>query len=375
MTLDLYYSNFTNVGDALEKMYETFLVGDIKVVTRNNTAESNINAAKATENGKVQASLERLSVTKKAEEQRKSTVQRKSTASPARSLTVQIRNTQYVKNGPASPSTNFPRSPQKTSPPSRVVHHSSSYRSVSQSRGAPQSPKPSSNRSLSQTPTYRGPPQSPTTRNAPHYTSNRSASQTPPARRAPQSSTSQNSPHHSSNRSVSQTPPNRNNPMFQSMRNAPKHESNLDVQQFSKKKTSPQDLRSKKSPPMTNGNNALHDQSDKGEHRAIEKPIETSTNSHDNENAPPTSSDSSTQNATDENVLRQQNSRSSTPSSTATQTKYKVNSKVYFREENVENLTWNGETSFEGDPDDPEESTSPKVNPYSSSFLNFLKTN
>ncbi|KAG5678145.1 hypothetical protein PVAND_007840 [Polypedilum vanderplanki] len=73
----------------------------------------------------------------------------------------------------------------------------------------------------------------------------------------------------------------------------------------------------------------------------------------------------------DENVLKQQNSNNgNTKSSRGT------NSKVYFKEENVENLSWNGETSFEFD--DPELATgdvSPKPNQYSSSFLNFLSNN
>lgn len=372
MTLDLYYSNFTNVGDSLEKMYETFLVEDMKVVSRSNAVENNANAAKAAENGKVQASLERMSITKKPEERRRSA------ASPARSLKlglkIQIRNTEAVKHEPASPLTNAPRSPQKTSQPNRIVQHSSPYRSVSQSRVAPQSPKSLSNRSLSQTPTHRGPQMSPTTRNAPHYSSNRSASQTPPGRRAPQSSTSRNAPHYSTNRSASQTPPNRSGPMSPTTRNPQQAAASRSFQQ-TPKKTSPQDLRSKKSPPMTNGYTS-EDPNDKSEKTAIAKiKNEPSTNSQDNESVPPTTSDSSLSNTADENILRQQNSRSSTPSSTATPAKYKVNSKVYFREENVENLTWNGETSFEGDPDDLDESTSPKVNPYSSSFLNFLKTN
>lgn len=47
--------------------------------------------------------------------------------------------------------------------------------------------------------------------------------------------------------------------------------------------------------------------------------------------------------------------------------------KVYFKEENVENLSWNVETSFE-DPENPADPTSPN-NQYSSSFLNFLSNN
>lgn len=83
----------------------------------------------------------------------------------------------------------------------------------------------------------------------------------------------------------------------------------------------------------------------------------------------------------DENILRQQNSsENSSPINTLkpkpTQTIATATAtpnKVYFREENSENLSWNGETSFE----DESEATieSPRVNQYSSSFLNFLSNN
>ncbi|CRK95766.1 CLUMA_CG009223, isoform A [Clunio marinus] len=123
------------------------------------------------------------------------------------------------------------------------------------------------------------------------------------------------------------------------------------------KKLSPQELRSKKGQAS---NGLMRNET------SNKSPKQHSTNGHESE---------SSQNV-DENVLKQQNSRSSTPAATASSnTKYKTNSQVYFREENVENLTWNGEVSFEGDPDDPEATTSPKVNPYSSSFLNFLSSN
>lgn len=79
----------------------------------------------------------------------------------------------------------------------------------------------------------------------------------------------------------------------------------------------------------------------------------------------------------DENILRQQNSsENSSPINTLKPkpppTNNNSNSKVYFREENSENLSWNGETSFEDDPDAVE---SPRVNQYSNSFLNFLSNN
>jgi len=76
-------------------------------------------------------------------------------------------------------------------------------------------------------------------------------------------------------------------------------------------------------------------------------------------------------NSDDINILKQQNSRSSTPVKKANTN---AANKVYFREENVENLTWDtNNSSFDGE--DPDASTSPKVNPYSSSFLNFLGGN
>lgn len=130
----------------------------------------------------------------------------------------------------------------------------------------------------------------------------------------------------------------------------------------SPKKLSPQELRSRKSPPAKNGRESTSPRQEK-----VVETVKVQNNSKNSvvEQNSPTNSEAPSQN--DENILRQQNSRSSTPSSTA---KSKVINKVYFREENVENLTWNDETT-----DDPETSTSPKVNPYTSSFLNFLSRN
>lgn len=118
------------------------------------------------------------------------------------------------------------------------------------------------------------------------------------------------------------------------------------------KKPSPQEIGSKKShPPNGRG--------EKPANRAINRPV-TDIRS---------SSPVKVNKTNDENVLRPQNSPSSSMQTTS---KQKVNSKVYFREENIENLTWNGESV---DGEDPEASTSPKVNPYSSSFLSFLSSN
>lgn len=77
-------------------------------------------------------------------------------------------------------------------------------------------------------------------------------------------------------------------------------------------------------------------------------------------------------NNSDENILRQQNSNAN--SSSSSKTKGLNGGKVYFKEENVENLSWNGETSFESDPEQAGDA-SPKPNQYSSSFLNFLSNN
>lgn len=78
------------------------------------------------------------------------------------------------------------------------------------------------------------------------------------------------------------------------------------------------------------------------------------------------------QNNGDENILRQQNSSENSSPVNTLKPKVAPDNKVYFREENSENLSWNGETSFE---DDPEAIESPRVNQYSSSFLNFLSNN
>lgn len=256
MSLDLYYSNFTNVGDALEQMYQTFLVEDIKFATQSNHIDNgkSTTTAKASENGKVQASLERMSIAGRSEPVKKTP--------PPRNLRVQIKKPEPSRNGPTPPTTpqkNLPRSPQKSSPP------------------------------------YRNALQSP------------------------------------------------------------------------QKKLSPQELRIKKSSP----NNAQR--SPESNH---ERPRPQSINGRDRDPQPQqATAEPSLANGTDENILRQQNSRSSTPSSSNPSKCKTMNNKVYFREENVENLTWNGETSFDGEADDPDASVSPKVNPYSSSFLNFLSSN
>ena len=245
MTMDLYYSNFTNVGHALERMYQGFLIDEmpanLEKIVENGKPSENVN-------GNVQESLERMSIRKKQDEGRTPS------RGPPRNLRVQIRKPDPPKSAPIK---SHPRSPQKTSPPNRLVPKSP------QSPSAPDSPR---------------------------------------------------------------------------------------------KKLSPQDLRAKKSPPTVT-------ETRPGTARIVEPAVQSRDQS------------SPVTNGTDENILRQQNSRSSTPVSSNTTPKHKVNNKVYFREENVENLTWNGEPSIDAEAEDPDASTSPKVNPYSSSFLNFLSSN
>lgn len=79
-------------------------------------------------------------------------------------------------------------------------------------------------------------------------------------------------------------------------------------------------------------------------------------------------SDSTTSNGTNEdtNILKQQNSQILQ----VTPVKHIIGPKAYFREENVENLTWDSQVSVEEDNE-----LSPKVNPYSKSFLSFLGNN
>lgn len=296
MTLDLYYSNYTNVGDTLEKMYRTYLVEDIGAGTIATPVE-NGRVVKAPENGTVQASLERMSITKKFEEVRKS----------KGNLKVQIKKQEPFRTGPMSPQKSYrdlslPRTPQKAPTNNRFY-----------------SPSPSPLNRNPQSPSGRYVPKSPSSKFTPQYSSS-------PTRNFPQ-------------RSASQPP---------------------------RKKLSPQELRSKNAPQSSNnGSNIKPSRSAS----AIRSP---KADSFDHEPIP----QSSHQNGSDDYVLRQLNSRMDSPSSSALPAKYKINnSKVYFREENVENLTWHGDGSFAGDADGPDESTSPKVNPYSSSFLNFLSSN
>lgn len=80
------------------------------------------------------------------------------------------------------------------------------------------------------------------------------------------------------------------------------------------------------------------------------------------------SSESITSNGNNEdtNILKQQNSQILQ----VTPVKHITGPKAYFREENVENLTWDSQVSVE-----EEHELSPKVNPFSKSFLSFLGNN
>lgn len=388
MTLDLYYSNYTNVGDTLEKMYKTYLVEDIEAGTIVTPPIENGRVSKAPENETIQETLEELQIVKKPDQPRKVT-----TGTP-RNLKVQIKKQEPFRTGPISPQKTYrdlslprsgPPSPQKHSrdmslPRNGPVSPKKGYRDMSLPRSAPtQSQKPNRDMSLPRTgssPSYNNGyrdmslprnPQKASSNGRFYSSSNRNPQQATTSRYAPQSPTSRYA-----------QPTGMNNPKSPSSKFRPPHSSSptrktppqRSSSQPPGRKLSPQELRNQKSSQSaTNGSPLKPSRSSS----AIRSPKVQSTNSFDNESRTE-SSESTHQNGTDDYVLRQQNSRSSTPSLTAVPARYKINnSKVYFREENVENLTWHGEGSNVADGLD--EPTSPKVNPYSSSFLNFLSSN
>lgn len=384
MSLDLYYSNFNNVGESLEKMYQTFLFEDFKcgVVT----GQPRKLSKSEVESKRLQSAIEGMNLTKKSTEPKKVT--------PApRNLRVQIGKTDQVNNAPGSSMRNAPGSPMRNPPGSPMRNVPSSPLRFNAS-GSPAKPAPTSPQKTSPEQSKNSPGSSQRNRSEPRRSSSVSSFRSEPGRghrNAPKSprrnrqdelraSHGQRNDARNASGSLPRneigrrsgspsrngpTSPNKSYPRSSSQsspRSPYKSSSSSHIPpQSPTKKLSPQELRSKKSPTP---------------HRvdsAIDKPKVQSTNSLDHDSL--TSAEGSLQNGNDENILRQQNSRDSTPSST-TPAKCKVsNSKVYFREENVENLEWNGETSFDGDCDDPDASTSPKVNPYSSSFLNFLSSN
>ncbi|XP_070499183.1 uncharacterized protein [Chironomus tepperi] len=137
------------------------------------------------------------------------------------------------------------------------------------------------------------------------------------------------------------------------------------------KKVSPKELRTR-----TNSNNKTSPRNDKVSSKSpkalhiVESAIDKLQIKSSNEiKQTSNTSEPVPQSANDENlILKQQNSNGNSVKSP----KNSDASKVYFKEENVENLDWNGESSFE-DPEKPADPVSP--NQYSSSFLNFLSNN
>lgn len=330
MTLDLYYSNYTNVGDMLEKVYKSYLLEDIGAGTIAAPIE---NGVIPTENGTMQSSLEKLSITKNNEEVRRPN-------GPAKNLKLQIKKQEPFRTGPMSPQRtpyrdySLPRSPQKTTVHSRFY-----------------SPSPST-RNPPQSPSNRYQPQSPANKFKPRFSSS-------PSRNFPQRTASP----------TRNSPSNKFRPQYSS--SPTRNPSQRSASQPPSKKLSPQELRTKNSPQSANQEKEKHNKASRSASAIRSPKVQSTKNRFDAEPKPESSHQ--TQNGTDDNVLRQQNSRSSTPTSTVVPAKYKINnSKVYFREENVENLTWHGD---DGSGEGPDESTSPKVNPYSSSFLNFLSSN
>lgn len=256
MTLDLYYSNFTNVGDALTQMYQTFLSDD------------SIKKPSKTENGAI----------------------------------VNLEN-EVQKHYSPPDRLSLPPNCKSEGPQIRIVYKAPiRSASVKLSNGNPESNHRASQKSQQKSP--RTPPESPT-------------------KTSPQEI-----------------------------------------------KNSPRDLRAKKSVSPRNEINDTNINAASSARREIlpdttrgEQTLALTTNSS-NPNIPSSGEDV--------NILKQQNSRSSSLSA-STKTRLSSTSKVYFREENVENLSWdNSSTSFDENPDDL---TSPKENPYSSSFLNFLGNN
>lgn len=99
---------------------------------------------------------------------------------------------------------------------------------------------------------------------------------------------------------------------------------------------------------MNNENGIVNGKSKLKSTKSLELPSDSTTSNGNNE---------------DTNILKQQNSQ-------VTPVKHIIGPKAYFREENVENLTWDSQVSVE-----EENELSPKVNPYSKSFLSFLGNN
>ena len=125
------------------------------------------------------------------------------------------------------------------------------------------------------------------------------------------------------------------------------------------KKTSPNGLRNKKSPKQRKDSNNSANPPTRRNHESRKT---------DRPKNPPTSPQSSKTDQNGEHTpLRQQNSLSPNEVPSSPHNRYRetkpLHKPIYFREENVENLTWNGNHS------DNEDDTSKS---YTSDFLNFL---
>ena len=114
MALDLYYSNFTNVGSALEEMYQTFLVDEKKTeepATKSDKGhQGKTHKNNENEDRKLQSSPERTTNSNKKEEKPASTVkpsvnESKSTPTSSTSPSVESTkpNTESVSDNEQSP--------------------------------------------------------------------------------------------------------------------------------------------------------------------------------------------------------------------------------------------------------------------------------
>lgn len=114
MALDLYYSNFTNVGSALEEMYQTFLVDEKKTeepATKSDKGhQGKTHKNNENEDRKLQSSPERTTNSNKKEEKPTSTVkpsvnESKSTPTSSTSPSVESTkpNTESVLDNEQSP--------------------------------------------------------------------------------------------------------------------------------------------------------------------------------------------------------------------------------------------------------------------------------
>jgi hypothetical protein len=280
MTLDLYYSNFTTLGEPLEKMYENFLLDETPKLT-NNLVENN--KIEKTEKTKARESLEKLTITKSP--QKRQVVQ-----SPVKTSRSPLPRFTPTPPPPASPQRNaIPlRSSPKVSPPNRAPNQNGHIVRKS-------SPQELRNRSF-------------------------------PQKFQPRQDTSS---------------PSRKPPRTHFERSPRRGETSTN-----------------------NHNNHQQHQQHRNERNRRSYPPQTQQQSHQQQRNYSTNT---------ENILRQQNPENQPQSEPSTPVKYKspvnnTSSNNNYRQENVENFSW----ASDGESDDLDNSTSPKINPYTSSFLNFL---